>query len=770
MLNLVRRAALMLTGCTLFVPAFVLHLMTVSAFVLTVSAVAMPDVALADDDDDDDDDSGYGDDDDDDDDDRVDRPRPKRCKDYARLRRPFFGETHLHTGLSFDATLRFTRATPREAFRFAKGKAIIIGANADGLRVQEYEINRRIDWGAVTDHSEYFGELGICADPYSNGRSSLDCKLLLGFGYDPELGVQMPAELRRSLASAGFNAVDFPTIVPVSRATQMPLCTSDGPGGDAEEECLESELSVWEEVQAAADEENDPCDFTAFRAYENTSTPDATNWHRNVIFKDKPTIPRPISAVDLSQEVNPDPRTNQPVYGPPLDPSINFKPTGPDLNKLFDGLQKQCLDKKNGCDVVVIPHNSNLGPQVLNEDNEVVVPSQWYDPADAEEAAKWRRFQPLVEIHQAKGNSECRFDPRFGEGVDTTDEDCAFEILASSSLVAAAGGGTGSTQTPDDTDPRTLVRNVLKAGLKNQDKYGGINPFKIGFVAATDNHNGTMGWNPEDETYFGHEGIEDFQMTRKVSNAQNNAGGIGVVWAEQNTRHSIFAALKRRETYATSGIRPTVRFFGGWEFDKIDNLCSKNFARTGYRKGVPMGGDLRRRPSGESPDFIVSAIYDDCSGPGRPEAVGLEKVQIIKGWLDPDTGDTHEAVYTVAGETNSGAWVDNQCRPTGLGYERLCTVWTDPDFDPEQRAFYYARVIENPTCRLTTRICQARFGVNILDGQEACQAQLEDLPSSQRADATACCTQTRPDDTTSDLLQPVIQERAWTSPIYYTPK
>jgi hypothetical protein len=323
-----------------------------------------------------------------------------------------------------------------------------------------------------------------------------------------------------------------------------------------------------------------------------------------------------------------------------------------------------------------------------------------------------------------------------------------------------------------------MVRNILKAGLQIQDNYDGINPFKVGFVGATDNHNGTMGWNPETEAYFGHEGIEDYQPMRKINSSQNNSGGVGVVWAEQNTRDAIFEALARKETYATSGIRPTVRFFGGWEFEKTPNICDGDFVIAGYRKGVPMGGDMRRRPNGQSPDFIVSAVADDFIGEGRPQATPLQKVQIIKGWFDYTTGKTHEAVYTVAGGPND-AWVDDECGLTDReqGHQNLCTVWTDPDFDSEQRAFYYARVIENPVCRYSTRICQTRFThpVNVLEGQKTCNDQLAALPAEEQADAAYCCTETVPYDPTdpnaplSELLQPVIQERAWTSPIYYTP-
>ena len=227
------------------------------------------------------------------------------------------------------------------------------------------------------------------------------------------------------------------------------------------------------------------------------------------------------------------------------------------------------------------------------------------------------------------------------------------------------------------------------------------------------------------------------------------------MWAEENSRDSIFEALKRKETYGTSGTRPIARFFGGWNFKKKD--CETNFVEKGYRKGVPMGGDLPPEPAQhpkKGPIFITAAWMDDYIG------TPLQQIQIIKGWVE--NGETKEKVFTVAGKDN-GAKVDAQCNRVGDGFSSLCSVWSDPTFDPTQPAFYYARVLENPVCRYSTLICQKEYGVNPLDPH--CEKQLAQLDSTEQDQAAMCCS----NEQTTPIVQPVIQERAWTSPIWYTP-
>ena len=216
-----------------------------------------------------------------------------------------------------------------------------------------------------------------------------------------------------------------------------------------------------------------------------------------------------------------------------------------------------------------------------------------------------------------------------------------------------------------------------------------------------------------------------------------------MVWAEENTRDSIFSALSRRETYGTSGTRPVVRFFGGYGFD--DALCdTQDVVRRGYAEGVPMGGDLPKPPArGAAPRFVVSALQDP-GVPGHP-GTALQRIQIVKGWTEGD--EAHERVYDVAGGDN-GASVDvATCTAQGEGAASLCSVWADPDFDPDERAFYYVRVLENPTCRWHQHLCA--------EAKVRC-----DEPSSIGPGMSACCDASVPQ---------TVQERAWTSPIWYTP-
>jgi hypothetical protein len=421
---------------------------------------------------------------------------------------------------------------------------------------------------------------------------------------------------------------------------------------------------------------------------------------------------------------------------------------------MWSRLQAECLDAGNGCDVLTIPHNSNLGGAFS------VIPAMFFDPQDAEAAAQRAAFEPLVEIYQDKGSSECRFDPRFGEGTGTNDELCDFELLEGPTVLQASGvGGGGGAQgtgtfAPSDFDTRAWVRNVLKDGMVLEQQFG-VNPFKLGIIASTDSHNGTMGWNPEDETFPGHLGIEDAIPTVGQNTMQNSSGGLAVAWAEENSRDAIFEALKRKETYGTSGTRPIVRFFGSFDFK--GNECNGNIPRNGYKSGVPMGADLPdpKKP-GSAPSFLVAAWMDDFIG------TPLQQVQIIKGWVDAN-GDTHEQVVTVAGDPNNGATVDQSCGRVGGGDESFCTVWTDPTFDPAEPAFYYVRVLENPVCRYSTHYCQQNYGVNPLSPD--CQDQLDGLSEAEQEEAAFCCK----NETSIPIVQPVIQERAWTSPIWYKP-
>jgi hypothetical protein len=721
----------------------------------------------------------------------------ERCDHYDPNRLPFFGTTHLHTGLSFDASIRFVDYAsgndPRGAYRFAKGLSSIKLPDPLGFQgpdpLRNPRIDRPTDWGAVTDHSEHFGEMGICKNFLGKdapGVLSMECRMLNGFFYQP--GVSPSNALSRDLASNAFAQLTMTNLGPSSRNTRLPLCVNNP------DECAAAELAVWQEMQIAAEEEYDRspnCTFTTFIGYENTSTPLATNWHRNVIFRNDRVVKRPINALDMAIRTNESPTTGGPdgvglpptwIGDPvPADPDVFPVPPGtlvthPLPQPFWNRLERDCTQGANvtdgtalRCDFITIPHNSNLGGGVPP-----LIPPMFLDPFNKEDARRHARFEPLVEIYQDKGSSECRWDPRFNSGVETRDEFCSFEILDTTSLGSASGvgggGGEGGAIPPQDFNDRAFVRNVWKEGLlQAQEQWEGVNPFKMGVVASSDSHTGVMGWHPENQDWPGHLGIDDAWPMQRPSTIQNSSGGHSVVWAEENSRDAIFEALKRKETYGTSGTRPIVRFFGGWDF--ATHLCSTNFVPTGYAHGVPMGGDLPERPNTHaSPRFIVAAWKDDFIG------TNLEQIQIIKGWVTAQ-GEKKEKVYRVVGEPghpqDPEVGVDQQtCETKPGGFERLCQVWTDPDFNSSEPAFYYARVLEKPVCRYSTLWCRERIGVDPFNLSQ-CQQDLDRMATSndpvQQANAergASCCS----NQTTFPFVQPVIQERAWTSPIWYSPQ
>jgi hypothetical protein len=305
------------------------------------------------------------------------------------------------------------------------------------------------------------------------------------------------------------------------------------------------------------------------------------------------------------------------------------------------------------------------------------------------------------------------------------------------------------TRNPNLTFPRlSFVRNALKQGLLEEQRVG-ANPFKLGFIGSTDTHNGTGGYTRE-ENYVGHSGVNDDTVERGMlkltgkGRGDENPGGIAAEWAEENSRDALFAAMRRRETYGTSGPRHVVRFFGG-KYAK--SICKKpEFASLGYQRGVPMGSEIGPISGGSSPTFAVLAMKD-AGDPGYP-STPLQRIQIVKGWVD-SSGAAQEKVYDVAGDPNNGADVDTAtCTPTGSGFDTLCTTWKDPEFKKEQRAFYYARVLENPTCRYSTYVCN--------DYAPDCAN-----PASVPDTLTLCC-----DPTT----RKTVQERSWSSPIWYRPE
>ncbi len=593
------------------------------------------------------------------------------CDNADPLRQPFFGDTHVHTTLSLDANLQGTRLRPDDAYDFAKGETVSIQPyDADGNGLRSLTIDRRLDWAVVSDHAEFLGTVKLCEQEGSSAYDDPNC-----------------VGLRDNPAGAFVTLNSALAAVP-GEASYPDLC------GDDAADCITAGTEVWEEIQLAAEAayERADCTFTTFNGYEWTANPEALNLHRNVIFANDDVPDYPIGYFDATS-----------------------------VEDLWSLLQTDCIDAEGDCDVLTIPHNSNLSSGLMFSTLDE-------EPLDAEEAELRARMEPLVEIFQHKGDSEC------WPGSPVADELCGFEKLPYNSL---AGTNLGVEGTPLAQD---FVRDALAEGLRYQAEVG-ANPYQYGFVASTDTHIAAPGSVSEDG-YPGHGGAgqsnRDALPAGLPDGAPFNPGGLAVLWAEENRREALFAAMKRREAYGTSGPRIILRFFGGWDYPS--DLCAasnEDFVLTGDARGVPMGGEL---PAGSgAPTFAVKAAADA----GTPD-IGLQRLQIVKGWLDQ--GEVRVEVFDVAGDPDNGATVDPlTCEPQGSGFDELCQVWTDPDFDASAPAFYYARAIENPTCRWHTRQCLAA-GIT-------CPTDDEDWEG--------CC---------DERLETTVQERAWSSPVFHTPQ
>jgi hypothetical protein len=617
------------------------------------------------------------------------------CDDFDALRQPFFGDLHIHTRFSADATIYGTKTEPRDAYDFARGAEIPI-SDADEAPTRRARLERRLDFAAVTDHAEFYGEVDVCTTPGSPVFDINMCRILRQ--------AEPPGEQFLTTVAWLFPAgVDDP--FPFHR-----FCST--PGVD----CAGAKVSVWQEIQAAAEEAYDrtsACSFTSFIGYEHTASPGGHHLHRNVIFRNERVPPYAASQVDTA--------------------------AGGIPHGIWSFIEEACLGAGTGCDAVIIPHNPNLSAG-----------RQFFDPADAADAQRRQDREPLAELHQQKGNSECRFDRLAGRGVGTEDELCAFEQV----LYADQRPPSQPPPTIDEYPRRNLIRNALKDGLFFEETLG-ANPFKFGFIGSTDTHNSTAG-NTEEVGFEGGSGNNDATAARQIDDSlDTNPGGLAAVWAEENSRDAIFAALKRRETYATSGTRPLVRFFAG---DLEGVRCgAPGFVERAYATGTPMGGDVGAVRGAAGPRFAVLALKD----PGTDSQPGtdLQRVQIVKGWLGPE-GEPLEAVFDVAGNPDNGADVDpDTCAPRGRGARELCTVWEDPDFDPAQRAFYYARVLENPICRWSTLVCKA-------NGVDPFAADCRSQADAAGAAFSDCCLARESDP----FFSPITQERAWSSPIWYRPE
>jgi len=463
--------------------------------------------------------------------------------------------------------------------------------------------------------------------------------------------------------------------------------------------------SAWLETIKAAEEFNDPGRFTAFIGFEWTSNTGGNNLHRNVIFRE-----------DGSKASLVEPYTTQKPLG-----SDNPE----DLWKWMAATQE-----KAGGDVLAIAHNGNLSNGLMFPTVEA-----FGKPIDREYAETRAKYERLYETTQTKGTGEAH------PYLSPNDELADFEIWDKGNL----DGTVAKTRAMLEFE---YTRSALKNGLALEAKLG-ANPYKFGLIGSSDAHTGLAAM--EEENFFGKTApqepspervtatfVSDPRTGIKIMDWEVGASGYAAVWAKENTRESIWDAMYRRETYATTGTRMVVRLFGGWEFEAKDAL-DRMPARVGYAKGVPMGGDLSKAPVGKAPTFLVAALKD-------PIGANLDRYQVVKGWLDAQ-GELHEKVYDVAWSAGRkpdpktgklppvGDTVDvaNATWTNSIGAPELIAVWKDPDFDPAQRAFYYGRVIEIPTPRWTAYDAK-RFGV-------------EPLPGTRMT----------------------VTERAYTSPIWYTP-
>ncbi len=589
------------------------------------------------------------------------------CANRNALRNPYFGELHLHTALSFDAYIFQNRLRPADAYRFARGEALRLAPlDAMGNGTRNVQLDRPLDFAALTDHSEFLGETSLCTTPGASGYNTLTCQTY-----------------RSGMAGFVLFGADLAQRMP----SRPPLLCAAG-------NCSMAAGRVWAEVQSsahAAYDRTSACRFTSMIAYEWTGSTGGANLHRNVIFRNDRVPSLPVSYYEQ-----------------------------PTAQGLWTELRAQCSSAATGCEVLAIPHNSNLSDGRMFALEYPGAP----DMASQRAQAQLRiATEPLVEIVQHKGASECVDSGLFG----SADEACSFENVR---LTTMPCNGTGLGSGVNCTARGDWARYALQTGMSEAARLG-VNPYRLGFVGATDSHNSTPG-NTGETNFPGHVATNDDEPAEQLGDSlfQFNPGGLAGIWAVENSRDALFEAMLRRETFATSGTRIVVRMFAGWNYP-TDVCTNPMLPAVGYANGVAMGSDLPARGAATGgPRFIVQAMADRTP---------LQQIQIVKLWLDA-LGRPHERIVTIAGEATNGASVDPATCMTmpGRGQMSLCTVWTDDQFNAGERAVYYARVLENPTCRWSTYVCNA-------------------LPAGSRP---ANC---------GDATRRTIQDRAWTSPVWYVP-
>ena len=636
--------------------------------------------------------------------------RPMPNKD----RNPYYGDLHVHTKYSFDAYVFGVTASPDDAYRYAKGAAV---KHPLGY---EMKLREPLDFYAVTDHGFYMGMIQAYADTSTDISQNDFAEPFHNLNRLDNLTVESAGE-RSNIFSSVLGATiikPYPDWHPnllkayFSRNTQGALRSFD----------YDIHKSAWADVARSANEHNDPGNFTTFIGYEFTTSTDIEggNLHRNVIFESSKASIRPWTRID---SINPE-----------------------DLWTWQDRLREK------GVDTISMPHNSNGSNGQMFE-----MESFKGNALDVEYAEKRMRNEPLVEITQVKGTSETH------PLLSPDDEWADFEIMD-----VRVGSRPPTYSKPSGSYVREAYLNGLTLEFTKQG-----NPYKFGLIGSSDTH--VVASSLDESNYWSKVGLLDGDPENRGSVplkeenvarleeymrafnqpistvtleqgeyantgfTQWGASGLAAAWAEENTRESLFAAFRRKETFATTGPRISVRFFGGYNLSSID-LNSESLVSEAYSKGVTMGADLLNNDD-QIPEFIVWALRDMNSAP-------LQRIQIIKGWIDMNSGRPKEKVFDVACSdglepdpiTNrcpdNGARVNiNDCSITSnVGSSELKTVWKDPEFKVDDKAFYYVRVLENPTCRWSTWDA-IKSGFKPREG-----------------------------------LHEIIQERAWSSPIWYIPK
>ena len=605
------------------------------------------------------------------------------CDNFNSDGTALFGDLHVHTSYSFDAAANSLGTTPTDAHRYARGEAIpFFPVDSQGIPLGSVKIDRPLDFLAVTDHGEFLGERALCR---TEGSPTYETTFCNNYRANQRQGMMMLASV-------------ITTETP-ERITE--LCGADG------SLCRDYAESPWQDIQLAANSANAPCEFTSFVAYEYTGTPGTSNYHRNVIFRDGNVPSKPVSYIDA-----------------PID------------SKLWSALDAVC-DIEDGCDYLTIPHNSNLA-------NGRMAPyMQLEDTTEAKRAYASARLkrEPIMEIFQHKGGSECinglssvfgapdelcdvESVRRMGENKTYVTRDVVAGELtlgqASQITVECEPGTTGDSGMlgAGCVHPTDFQRSGLLVGLIEEQAIG-LNPVKLGIIAATDTHSSTPGAVIESAWTGAVTGeatpAERLQPGLLTSGIDGNPGGLAGVWAKENTRDAVFDAMLRKEVFGTSGPRIRPRLFAGWNLN--EGLCEDaDMVAKAYASGVPMGADLMPTATNTNgPSLLAYAAKD-------PDGQPLQALHLIKGWIDGD-GKMHNEVITVA-EAETGA-------------DSLCVVYNDTHFDASQSAYYYLRAVEPETARWHTYDCAALAEAD------------------------------RPEVCTNGVYPESIREMAWTSPIWY---